>query len=299
MSFRTAIRCLAASALLTAALAPAPITAATTQTDPQVGPFRIAGNLYYVGGLHGSYLVKTAKGLILINSNYPDSPPLIRQSVEKLGFKWKDIKVLLISHSHVDHAGGSAQIVRETGAKYEVMAGDVDTIETGGKADFYYGADTAQYYPPAKVDRVLHDGDKVSLGGMTLTARLTPGHTKGTTTWTFDVRDGGKTLHVVVIGGSTLNRDVNLIDNPKYPGVADDYRKGFAVLRSLPCDIPLGSHDWYFDLQAKVKRLEAGDKAAFIDPKGCAAFTDRSEKAFNDLLAREKQLVAEGKPAGK
>lgn len=279
--------------------APTPVLADSSQKEPQWPPFRIAGNLYYVGGTHGAYLIATPKGLILINSNYPDSPPKIRESVEKLGFKWQDIKILLISHSHIDHAGGSAQIVRETGARYEVMAGDADVVETGDKSDFYYGTIPEDYYPPAHVDRVLHDGDTVELGGMVLTAHLTPGHTKGTTSWTFDEKEGGRLLHVVVIGGSTLNRDVNLIDNPKYPNVADDYRKGFALVRALPCDIPLGAHDRYFGLQDKYKRLIEGNKNAFIDPQGCKAFIDQTEQAFDGLLAKEKDLVAQGKPAGR
>ncbi|MBC2665325.1 subclass B3 metallo-beta-lactamase [Novosphingobium flavum] len=270
------------------------LQAATTQTDPQLAPFRIAGDLYYVGSLHGAFLVKTPKGLILINSNYPDSPPLIRQSVEKLGFKWEDIKILLISHSHIDHAGGSAQIVKETGARYMVMDGDVDVVESGGKADPNYGGEGGQTYPAAHVDRVIHDGDKVELGGVTLTAHLTAGHTKGTTTWTFDGRSGGKLLHVVVIGGSTLNKNAPLVGNAKYPQIAEDYRKGFAVVRSLPCDVPLGAHDWYFDLQDKYKRVTAGDTAAFVDPQGCTRFMDKAEAAFAKQYNVE--LAKEGAP---
>lgn len=247
MRFKTVLPVLA-SLLIPLSTVPVAI-AGSTQEKPQWSPFRIAGYLYYVGGTHGSYLISTPKGLILINSNYPDSPPKIRESVEKLGFKWSDIKILLISHSHIDHAGGSAQIARETGAKYDVMQSDADVVESGDKSDFYYGTVQSEYYPPAHVDRVLHDGDTVALGGMVLTAHLTPGHTKGTTTWTFDEKQDGRLLHVVVIGGSTLNRDANLIDNARYPQIAADYHKGFDVVRSLPCDIPLGAHDRYFGLQ--------------------------------------------------
>src|SRR6201982_565864 len=161
-------------------------------------PFRIAGNLYYVGskGL-ASYLVTTPQGNILINSDLEANVPLIQASIEKLGFQFKDTKILLISHAHWDHDAGSAKIKQLTGATYMVMDADVPVVESGGKADFQYGSRAAFLYPPTKVDRVLHDGDKVSLGGTVLVARLTPGHTKGCTTWTMKVADGDKTYDVV------------------------------------------------------------------------------------------------------
>src|SRR5687767_10903554 len=163
-------------------------------------PFRIAGNLYYVGskGL-ASYLVTTPEGHILINSNLEAGVPLIRASVEKLGFRFEEIRVLLIGHSHFDHDAGSARIKELTGARYMVMEGDVATVESGGRNDFQYGADTAQQYPPAKVERVLRDRDEVRLGSAVLVARLTPGHTKGTTTWTMQVQEGGRSQDVVII----------------------------------------------------------------------------------------------------
>ena len=171
-------------------------------------PFRIADNLYYVGSRDlAAYLVVTPAGDILINSNLPSSPPLIRHSVEQLGFRWSDIKILLISHAHADHAGGSAAILKQTGAKYEVMQGDVDVVESGGATDFAYGGgkDKTMQFAPAHVDRVLHDGDRVELGGTTLTAHRTPGHTKGCTTWTLRAHVPGEpasTLRNVVIVGS-------------------------------------------------------------------------------------------------
>src|SRR5215212_6660606 len=161
-------------------------------TDP-FPAFRIAGNLYYVGskGL-ANYLITTPEGHILINSDLEANVPLIRASVESLGFKFSDIKILLISHAHWDHCAGSAMIKRLTGAKYMVMDEDVEVVESGGKSDFQYANDAAAIYPPAKVDRVLHDGDEVKLGDAILTARLTPGHTKGCTTWTMKVNDGSR-----------------------------------------------------------------------------------------------------------
>ena len=160
-------------------------------------PFRIAGNLYYVGSEDlASYLIATPQGLILINSSLERSVPLIEKSVEQLGFKFSDIKILLISHAHYDHCAGSAAILRKTGGKYYVMDADVPVVESGGKRDFVYGKDITMWFPPAHVDRALHDGDTVSLGGTVLTAHLTAGHTKGTTTWTLDEKDGGRVLHL-------------------------------------------------------------------------------------------------------
>src|SRR5215216_3262302 len=177
----------------------APAAAQNDWTEP-FPAFRIAGNLYYVGskGL-ASYLVTTPEGHVLINSNMEANVPMIRTSIESLGFKFSDVKILLISHAHWDHCAGSATIKRLTGAKYMVMEGDVEVVESGGKSDFQYGNDPTALYPTTKVDRVLHDGDEVKLGDTTLTARLTPGHTKGCTTWTMKVNDGSKLRDVVII----------------------------------------------------------------------------------------------------
>ncbi len=229
-------------------------------------PFRIAGNLYYVGSEDlASYLIVTPQGDILINSNLASSPALIRKSVESLGFKFKDIKILLISHAHYDHCAGSAEIKRLTGAKYEVMEPDVSVVESGGRTDFNYALDKSTQFPPTRVDRILHDGGKVSLGGVVLTARLTAGHTKGTTTWTLDEREGDRTLHVVIVGSPNVNPGYKLVHNKAYPRIAADYRRGFEVLKSLPCDIFLGAHGGYFGLKEKYDRLKRGDRNAFID----------------------------------
>ncbi len=222
-------------------------------------PFRIAGNLYYVGSEDlASYLIATPRGLILINSNLESSPPLIRKSVETLGFRFSDIKILLISHAHYDHCAGSAKIIRLTGAKYEVMAPDASVVESGGKTDFRYGADREMHFPPAHVDRVLHDGDTVRLGGSVLTARLTAGHTKGTTTWTMDETVGGRVLHVVIVGSPNLNPGYKLVHNAPYPQIAADYRHGFAVLNALPCRISSSARTWrVFRSRRKIRTMEA------------------------------------------
>ena len=251
-------------------------------------PFRIAGNLYYVGSVDlASYLIATPQGLILINSNLTSSPPLIRKSVEALGFRFSDIKILLISHAHSDHDGGSAEIVDETGAKYEVMDADVPVVESGGESDFAYGARKDMQYAPAHVARVLHDGDTVQLGGTVLTAHLTAGHTRGTTTWTMDETEGGRLLHVVIVGGPNVNPGYKLVGNTVYPQIAADYKHQFDVLRALPCDIFLGAHGSYFGLAEKYARWKAGDKDAFIDPAGYKAYVADREQAFEAELQRQ------------
>jgi metallo-beta-lactamase class B len=254
-------------------------------------PFRIAGNLYYVGSEDlAAYLVATPQGLILINSNLTSSPALIEKSVEQLGFKFSDIKILLISHAHYDHCAGSSEIIRKTGAKYYVMDPDVPVVESGGRSDFAYGNDKSMGYPPAHVDRALHDGDTVSLGGIVLTAHLTAGHTKGTTTWTLDEKEDGRVVHVVIVGSPNVNPGYRLRNNRSYPQIATDYRHEFAVLKELPCDVFLGAHGDYFNLAAKYKRFKAGDKNAFIDPAGYKDYVADRERAFEAEL--KKQIAA-------
>ena len=259
-----------------------------TWTQP-FPPFRIAGNLYYVGSADlASYLVATPKGLILINSNLTSSPALIRKSVEALGFHFSDIKILLISHAHSDHCAGSAEIIKQTRAKYFVMNGDVPVVESGGKSDFAYGARKDMQYPAAHVDRVLNDGDTVPLGGTVLTAHLTAGHTRGTTTWALDESEGGRLLHVVIVGSPNVNPGYKLVRNTVYPKIAADYKHEFEVLRALPSDIFLGAHGGYFDLTEKYARWKAGDKDAFIDPAGYQAYVADREQAFETELRRQQ-----------
>ena len=264
---------------------PAQIDPAWTRPFP---PFRIAGNLYYVGSKDlASYLIATPRGLILINSNLESSPPLIRKSVETLGFRFSDIKILLISHAHYDHCAGSARLIRLTGAKYEVMGPDVSVVVSGGKTDFHYGADPSMYFPPAHVDRALHDGDTVQLGGSILTAHLTAGHTKGTTTWTMDETEGGRVLHVVIVGSPNVISGYKLVHNTAYPQIAADYKHEFAELERLPCDIFLGAHGGYFGLVEKYARRNQGDHNAFIDPAGYKAYIADRAQAFQTELRRQ------------
>jgi metallo-beta-lactamase class B len=265
----------------------------TAQIDPSwtrpAPPHRIAGNLYYVGSEElASFLVVTPKGDILINSNLESSPAQIRKSVEALGFRFSDIKILLISQGHYDHCAGSAKIKRLTGAKYFVMDGDVSVVESGGKTDFQYGGRKDMQFPPAPVDRRLHDGDEVRLGGSVLVAHLTAGHNKGTTTWTMDEVEAGRTLHVVIVGGPNVNPGYKLVRNRAYPRIAEDYRKGFAVLKSLPCDIFLGAHAGYYGMKEKLARAQAGDCNAFIDQEGYRAYIADRDQAFESELKRQQ-----------
>lgn len=251
-------------------------------------PHRIAGNLYYVGSEDlASYLIVTPQGDILINSSLEASVPLIRKSVEQLGFRFSDIKILLISHAHYDHCAGSAQIKRLTGAKYFVMDADVPVVESGGKADFQYGSDLSIQYPPTKVDRVLHDGDTVKLGGAILTAHKTAGHTRGTTTWTMDEMDAGRNLHVVIVGSPNVNPGYKLVGNKAYPRIAEDYKNGFQVLKSLPCDVFLGAHGGYYGMVEKYARMKNGAGNPFIDPDGYKSYIAEREQAFEAELARQ------------
>jgi len=267
-----------------------------------IAPFRIADGLYYVGSKDlASYLVVTSDGDILINSSLEASVPLIEKSVEELGFRMTDIRILLISHAHADHDAGSAAILKLTqkngvDAKYMVMDGDVAAVESGGAKDFAYPRDR---YPVAKVDRVLHDGDVVRLGGAVLVAHKTAGHTRGCTTWTMRVMDEGKPRDVVIVGSWNVNPGFRLVDQPgknggpgkpaSYPGIAEDYEKTFATLKSLPCDIFLGAHGLYFDMLAKLARAKAGaGSSVWIDPEGYKAAVLERERAFEAELKKQE-----------
>ncbi len=252
-------------------------------------PHHIIGNVYYVGskGL-ASYLIASPQGHILLNSNLESSVPLIRASVEKLGFRFSDVKILLISHAHWDHCAGSARLKELTGAQYMVMDADVPEIEAGGKGNFQYGNSAQSLYKPAKVDRVLHDGDQVILGGNTLTAHLTPGHTKGCTTWTLEARDGGRNYNVVIVGSPNVNAGYKLVNNALYPQIAQDYERTFRVLRSLACDVFLGAHGDYYGLAAKAARMGKGPNP-FLDPEGYRAYVAEREQAFRAELKKQSE----------
>ena len=251
-------------------------------------PFRIVGNLYYVGSNDlAAYLVTTPRGHVLLNGNLASSVPQIRQNIEQLGFRLANVKILLNSQAHWDHAAGLAELKRITKARLAIMDADVAAIESGGRADFFYFHDSAAYFSPVRVDRILHDGDQVKLGRTTLTARRTAGHTKGCTTWTLDVPEAGRTYHVVIFGGAGANPGNNLVNDPRYPRQAADFEHTFRTARTLPCDIFLGAHGLYFNLAEKYQRLQPNGANPFIDPAGYQAFIVERENTFRAELARQ------------
>jgi metallo-beta-lactamase class B len=245
----------------------------------QFPPHRIIGNLYYVGTRSlASFLVVTPQGAILINSTYERNVPTIQKSVEQLGFRFSDVKILLGSHAHGDHQEGDALVKQLTGAQVMAMAEDVPALEAmkpGGK--------------PHPIDRVLHDGDTVALGGTTLVAHLTAGHTRGCTTWTLKVQDGGKSYDVVIIGSFGVNQGTRLVNNPTVPGIADEYARAFAVARALPCDVPLGSHPAVYDMQEKYAKLAKGGPNPFIDPAGYKRELAIEEAMFHAVLSEQQK----------
>lgn len=256
-------------------------------------PFKIAGNLYYVGTDDlASYLIVTPKGNILINSNLEANVPMLKASIEKLGFKFTDTKILLISHAHFDHAAGSKLIKQQTNAKYMVMDADVALVQSGGKTDFHYRNDPSIYFPSTKVDKVLHDGERVELGGTVLTAHLTAGHTEGCTTWTMQVTDHGKPYQVVILGSLGVNPGYKLIANQTYPNIAQDYKHAFKVAKSLSCDIFLGAHAEFFNLKKKYALLNNSPNSnPFIDSKNYKLHIAQKETAFYKELKIQESII--------
>ncbi|MCE9603735.1 MAG: subclass B3 metallo-beta-lactamase [Planctomycetia bacterium] len=263
------------------------IDVGVARADAPFPAHRVAGNTYYVGSQElASFLITTPDGHFLINSSFEETVPLIRGAVESLGFKLSDVKYLLASHAHSDHVAGHAKMRALTGAKVLVMQGDDGVISAGGAGQYLY-ADSR--WPECPVDRVLKDGDEVKLGGTTLVARRTPGHTRGCTTWTWKETVDGKTLDVVVIGSPNVNPGYRLVDNADYPTIAADYTQTFTVLKSLQCDVFLGAHGNYYDMLAKHERLEKKAPGnPFLDPQGYGAYVATKEAAFRKKLAEQQ-----------
>ena len=233
-------------------------------------PNKIIGNIYYVGTRTlTSFLITTAQGHILVNSTYERNVPVILHSVEQLGFKASDIKILLGNHAHGDHQEGDALVKERTGAQVVVMAEDVPALQAirpGGKE-----------HP---IDRTIHDGDTVAIGGSLLTALLTPGHTHGCTTWTMKVQDGGKTYDVMF--GCSLRAG-----NRVTPENEAEFQRSFALVRALPCDVQLGDHGAQFNLQAKYARLQKVGPNPYVDPAGCKIEMEISEAMVRAILAEQ------------
>jgi metallo-beta-lactamase class B len=248
-------------------------------------PHKVIGNIYYVGTKSlAAFLIVTPQGNILVNSTYERNVPTIQKSVEQLGFKFSDTKILLGSHAHGDHQEGDALVKQLTGAQVMAMAEDVPALQAmtpGGKA-----------HP---IDRVLHDGDTVSLGGTTLVAHLTPGHSRGCTTWTLKAQEGGKSYDVVIIGSFGTNPGFKLVNNTDAPGIAEEFNRTFKVARSLPCDVPLGSHPGMYNLDEKFAKLGKGGPNPFIDPTGYKLEVDIDEAMFRAVLAEQMKAAAPGR----
>lgn len=272
---------LRALALLAAAI---PLLASNTPIFP---PFRILGNLYYVGDDDlASYLIVTPKGSILINTGYEFSVPDIRSRMKTLGFRFTDIKILLVTHAHSDHAAGMATMKKLTGAQMLAMEREAPLLESGGKTDYLFGSNG--WFNPVKVDRTFQDGDKIELGGTELTAHLTPGHTKGSTSYTFDIAENGRTYHVLIANLGTINPGTVLLHNHEYPDIAHDYAETFRILRALPCDIFLTSHASQFGLFSKYRPGMPYDPDRFLDRGIYLRVIDRQENAFLEQLEEEK-----------
>jgi metallo-beta-lactamase class B len=240
---------------------------------------KVIGNVYSVGtGTLNSYLITTPQGHILINTNFEETVPLLQAAVEKVGFKMADIKIILGSHAHADHMQADAVVKELTGGAM-VMAMEQDVPALKGMK-----APSGKAHP---IDRVLKDGETVTLGGSTLTAHLTPGHTRGCTTWTMSVPEGGRTYNLIIACGG-LQEDARLVNNKNYPEIADDFAKAIAVYQKLPVDVFLASHSWFFDPAGKYKRM-GGATNPYIDPAGYKAWVANMAKNHASLLAEQRK----------
>ena len=272
--------------LTTLALAMAALGQGQSDWHEPFPAHRVVGNVYYVGSKDlATFLITTPEGHILINSGFERTVPLIQRSMESLGFKLTDVKILLASHAHSDHVAGHAFVQKLTGAKVYVMRGDDEVIASGGKGQYLY---TTDRWEPCRVDRVLEDREEVKLGGVTLVARRTPGHTRGCTTWTWRAADGGKQYDIVVIGSPNVNPGFQLINNQDYPEMAADFSKTFEVLKSLPCDVFLGAHGGYYGMVERYDLLTKGQADVFVNPEGYKKYVAQKELAFRQTLAMQQ-----------
>jgi metallo-beta-lactamase class B len=272
-------------------------TSAFAQKDPlsrswnqPVEPFRIAGNLYYVGASEiTSFLITTPQGHVVIDGGFEETAPMILANIRRLGFRVEDVRILLNSHAHLDHAGGLAALKKATGARFIATRADASLLARGGLDDPQF-ADRLPF-PPIHPDRIIDDEGRVTIGGTTLIARITPGHSPGCTTWTTVVNDHGKRRSVVFVGSASVPSTYNLTTNRRYPHAAEDYRRTFAILRSLHPDIFLGSHGNFFSLEEKIRSRK------FVDPSGYVAYVERSERAFEKHLAVEAERATSSSTA--
>jgi metallo-beta-lactamase class B len=253
-------------------------------------PFTIVGPIHYVGTRDlAAYLITTPAGHILIDGAVPSMASEIEKSIASLGFKAQDIKILLTTQAHFDHVGTLAHFQKVSKASVRIMQGDDTLVADGGKSDYLLGPVASAHFAPVKVDVVLKDDDTVSLGGITLTAIKTPGHTPGCATYTMSVTDKGRTYQVVFPGSTTVNPGTRLVKNPSYPGIADDFRRTFDRLASLKPDIFLAAHASFFDLEGKRARMKTEGAAAFVDPDGYRRLHAQKREAFEAAVKAEGQ----------
>jgi metallo-beta-lactamase class B len=251
-----------------------------------VEPFRIAGNVYYVGASDiTSFLITDSRGHIIIDAGFVETVPQILSNIRKLGFDPRDVRVLVNTQAHYDHAAGFADLKRLTRARLLASEEDAKLLESGGRNDFAWGDEFA--FPPVDVDGIVKHADTVRVGNTELVANITPGHTKGCTTWTLRTMHNGNPLDFLFHCSSSVP-GYDLIGNPKYPDIVADYRKSFDILDKLACDVPLSAHGRTFGLTEKSKRLRAGDTDAFIDPNGCRTLVRGARTAFEAELQRQK-----------
>jgi metallo-beta-lactamase class B len=263
------------------------------QTNPEwtrpFPPFQIVGNIYWVGSYDlSSYLITTPQGHILINTGVGDTARQIRRSVEELGFRMSDIKILTATHGHYDHVAGMAELKRMTGARLLISEPDKPLLETGGKADFRFGSTASAQFDPVKVDETFRNGETISLGGTTLTAHLHAGHTKGATSFTLNARDAGKNYRVIIANMGSINPGVKVTGMPGYENIGQDYARTFLDQKDMKIDIWLASHAGQFQLHEKYKPGDPHAASRFVDPQGFRASVLRLEKAYLDQLKDER-----------
>lgn len=252
-------------------------------------PFKLIGNIYWVGSYDlSTYLVTTPQGHILINTGVGDTAQQIKASVERLGFKMADVKLLTSTHGHWDHVAGMAALKKMTGAALIVSEPDKALLESGGKADFRFGSVEGSWFEPVQVDRTFKDGGTVSLGGTVLTAHLHPGHTKGATSFTTEVRENGKTYRVVIANLGSINPGVTVTGMAAYPGIEKDYARTFAAQRAMTIDVFLASHASQFRMHEKYKPGATYDPDRFVDPTGFMEAVARLEQAYLDQVLKER-----------
>jgi metallo-beta-lactamase class B len=261
--------------------------------DRDFPPYRVIGNIHYVGSTElAQFLITTSDGNILLDTGFEDSVPRLRANIRRLGHRFEDVKFVLSSHAHIDHVQAHAVVRAQTHAKVVASAADAPFISSGGKGESVY--DGTYSWRPCPVDRIVDDGDLVTLGETTLTARVTPGHTKGATTWTMQVEESSRRLDVVFFPSANINPGVRLVDNPRYPAIAQDFERSFAIWKSLSCDVFLGAHGEFYDMESKYDRLEEdADKSArrpnpFIDPDGYRKAISEAERRFRREFASEQ-----------